>query len=1509
MSSEIDERVVQMKFDNSQFESKIAQTQSTLEKFKNALHLGDAAKNFDELDAASKRFSLAGLAEGVENISSKFTALGVVGVTTMATLASKAVDSGLQIAKALTIDPIADGYADYGRKLTSMQTIMNATGKGMDVVGGYFSQLDTYADKTIYNLDDMTGAFAKFTNAGVSMDKSVPAIKGIANMTALAGQDAGAASIAMYNLSQSIAGGFLTTTDYKSLNLANIATKEWKDQMIAGAVAAGTLKKTADGKFEIKGMKGVSTDAELFNDNLKEGWATTEVMMKVLGDYGDVNTAIGKKAQSAAQDVKSWGMMMETLSAGVGTGWTDTFEILVGNVEEAKKLFSPLTETIGGFLDEMSAARNDPLKEWKDLGGRTAAIEAIKNAFHALMGILTPIKQAFVDIFPPVTGKNLFEITKAIQNFTATLKPSDETMNNIKRTFKGVFAVLDIGRMIIMGVVGLFGKLFGSAAGASGGILNITAVIGDFLVSLRDAIKNGNGLTKFFEILGNVLKVPIDAIRSFIGWIGSLFGAVGKVDTSKVTGGIEQIKAKMEPLKAIGDKLSEIWRGLGDIFRHVMNFFAPMAKAIGDFMGDFGKHIGESLSNLKFNDILNLVNTGLLGGLVLMFKKFLGGGLIDQIKGIFVKDDGGDKGPSLMDRIKESIGGLTDTLKTMQTTLKATTLIIIAAAIALLTASVVALSKIDSNALAKALGAMAVMFTQLMIGMGILSKIAMGASAVKMGIIAGAMVLMAIAIRILASAVGKLSGLSWEELAKGLGSVMFLLLAIAGTTKLMQGGAKRMITTGIGIIAIAIAIRILAGAVKVFSGMSWKELAKGLGSVGILLGSLALFTRLVKVNKGAMTSAVGLILLGAALKIIASVVKDLGLLSVKELGKGLGSISAILGALAVFSRVVNPAQMISMGVSMVIIGAALKIIASAVKDMGSMSVKELIKGLGAVAIILGSIALFSNIVNPVQMLGVSVAMVIMGGALKILASVLKDLGGMSWDEIIRSLVVLGGSLLILAGAMAIMGMPPVLLGAVGIVAVSAAMMMLAPALKTLGTMSWDEIGRGLAMLASSLAILAIGGILIIPAAVGFAILGAAVMMLGTGMLLAGIGMTAFAAALVVLAGAGAVGTAVLIGLVQGLLGLIPFAMSQLGLGIIEFAKVIATGGPAIVMALNTVLLSLLEAIRLAIPAIFQTAVLLIMTLLQAIQTTAPAIISTLWGLIVLLVNTVVNGVPFFVDAGMRMLKGILDGIANNIGGIVDSATNIIVNFINGISNNLPKVTNAGADLVIKFVNSIADTIRTRSGEMGTAGGNLASAMIEGMVNGIGNGINRITESARNMASKAFEAAKDFLNINSPSKKFRDLGHSTGEGYMVGIDNYQGRVEKSSAALGEVAFKSLRSSMGKMKLGGGPNLNPTIKPVLDLSNIKRDSNQIGSMLKTPTLSVKGAYATASTLSSQQRANEEAAANSKTAVAEARYGDNITFIQNNNSPKALPAADIYRRTNSQIATLKRKKEEVS
>jgi hypothetical protein len=1487
--SSIDERVVQMKFDSAQFQKGVADTNSSLSSLKQGLNLDGAAKSLDGLHAAGSRFSLAGIASGVETLTSKFSALSVMGVTALVNITNQAVNAGIQLAKSLTIDPIADGYNDYQAKLTSVQTIMNATGKSIGVVDGYFKQLDTYADKTIYNLSDMTGAFAKFTNAGVGMDKSVPAIKGIANMTALAGQDAGAASIAMYNLSQSIAGGFLTTTDYKSLNLANIATKEWKDHMIQAATAAGKLEKVGD-KYHIAGTKAgaASTAAELFNDNLADGWASTEVMMKVLGDYGDTNTAIGKKAQAAAQDVKSWGMMMETLSAGVGTGWTDTFEIIFGNVEEAKKLFTPMTNVIGGMLDEMSKARNEPLAEWKKLGGRKILLDGLANAFTSLMQIVRPIKAAFQEIFPPVTGKNLLEITKQLKYFLDGLTPTRETIGQVKRIFKGLFAVLDIGKTILFGVFGVFKNLFREAGKGSSGFLEFAARIGDWLVKVRDSIKNGEGLVRFFMGLTNVLKVPIQLFQQFTGWVGKLFDGLNKVDTSGATAALGEIQKKLNPLQSAGEHIGKVWSGLGDILKNVWDFFAPLGTIIGDFFGEFTNKITDSAGKIDFNLVLDAINTGLFAGLILLVKKFFQGGFEDAA-------DGG----GIIDHIKGVFGGMTDTLDQMQNTLKSGTLLAIAAAIALLAGSAVALSSVDPGKLTAALGAMSVMFVQLLTAMSFFEKLNPNAGLKNMAAIGIGMMLLAIAIRILVESVEALGKLSWEELLKGLVGVTALLGGLAGAMKLMNGQSGKMVSTGIGLMFLAVAVKILASAVKDFADMDWQKMMQGLIGVGAVLGGLAIFTRLAKVSKGSMASSAGLILLGVALKIIASAVTDFANMNPSTIQQGLGSVGAILGLLGIFSRLVNPSGMVAMGVSMVIIGGALKILATALSDFGNIPWDVMGRGLvgiaGALLIIAGAMHLM-----PKNMILTAASLAIVAGSLKILAEVLKDMGGMSWEEIGKGLVVLAGSLLILAGAMYLMS--GAIVGAAALLIVVGALTLLVPVLQTLGGMSWETIGTGLGALAAVLGVLAVAGLVLGVLSPLFAAFGISLILIGAGALLAGVGLLAFSAGLTALAIAGAAGTAVLIGIVTQLLGLIPFAMTKLGEGVIAFAQVITNGTPAIAAAIMAVLDALLNIIN----------------------TMAPKIVSTLWNLVVLMTEALVRGIPYLVNAGMRLLIGILDGIGNNIGRIVTSVSNIIVNFLNALANNMPRIIQAGvnliikfiegirnaipqllqagADLILDFVNGLANTIRNNTQAMNDAGSNLAGAIIDGMTGGIAGGVKAVIDAAVNLGNSALQAAKDILGIKSPSREFKKVGAYAGEGLVLGITSFNGRVANAASNVGGSALKSLSKSLSNVSsiVPDNMDMSPTIRPVLDLSNIKKDSGLIGGMLGDTALAINGTYAKATVISNGQLANREAVTANSTVVP--TTGETFTFTQINNSPKALSRSEIYRRTNNQISVAK-------
>lgn len=386
MSKQIDERVVSMQFDNRNFEKNVSTTLSTLDKLKQKLNFTGSAKGLENIGTATKNIKMDGLAKGVETVRAKFSALEVMGVTALANIANSAVNAGKRMVKALTIDPVMDGFREYEMMLNTIQTTMAATGLTAKEVEKELEKLDIYADKTVYSTADMMNNLPKFTNAGVELSKAITAMIGIANATALAGGDASKASIAFYNLGQAIGTGYLTRMDYNSINNAGIATMEWKNQMVEAAIAAGTLKKAGDDLYKAGNSKKAFTLQQLFIDGLQEQWATTEVMMKVFGDYGDETTEIGKKSYSAAQDIKTFTMMMESLKASVGTGWKDTWQLIFGDLDGAKALWSGVYKFISKITDGMTKFRNTILE--------SAFTKGFTNLVDKVNSVTKPLNKA-----------------------------------------------------------------------------------------------------------------------------------------------------------------------------------------------------------------------------------------------------------------------------------------------------------------------------------------------------------------------------------------------------------------------------------------------------------------------------------------------------------------------------------------------------------------------------------------------------------------------------------------------------------------------------------------------------------------------------------------------------------------------------------------------------------------------------------------------------------------------------------------------------------------------------------------------------------------------------------------------------------------------------------------------------------------------------------------------------------------------------------------------------------
>lgn len=1325
--SSIESRVAQLKFDNSSFESGVQKTLASLQKLNTGLKLDGATKGLDSVGEAAKRFNLGRIADSVQNISSKFSAMGVIAATAIATITQKAIALGTQLAKTFTINPIMDGFHEYETNLNAIQTILSNTasaGTNLKDVNRALNELNHYSDQTIYNFSEMAKNIGTFTAAGVDLKTAVGSIKGIANLAALSGSNSQQASTAMYQLSQAISAGRVSLEDWNSVVNAGMGGTVFQRALAQTAESVGTLDK---GAVKLKGsMKNVTIGGKSFRESItakpgEKSWLTSDVLTKTLEQFtGDLSDAQlkaqgfnkeqikaiqsqAKMAKNAATQVKTFSQLMGTLSESAGSGWTQTWQYVFGDFDQARTLFTNVNNVLGGFISANANARNKVLKDWNALGGRTVIIKAIGNAFHALIQVLKPIRDAFRQIFPATTGKQLYDLSVSLLHFTETLKIGAATSDKLKRTFAGVFAVFGIGWEIIKLVASTFGELFSAVSGGSGSFLNVTAGLGDFLVRLHTAIKEGTGLKAFFIGLGRVLAYPIKALS----WLASILSSgFSNVDSKS----LDKLKSRLSPLGAVGNIIAQVWARMGKIMSSVWKTIQPLAGQVGKLFQKLSDTIQKAMGNGNYAQILDTINTGLLGGLVLILRKFMKSGL-----------GGINIGDGLFSSIKDAFGGLTDTLSTMQQQLKAGILIKIAAAIALLTVSVVALSMIDTNKLTKALAALAVMFTQLIVVMAIFAKATAGAGILKLPLLAAGLIALAIAIDILVLAVYALSRLNWEELAKGLLGVTVLIGALVLASRGMASGAKGMIASGAGLILLALGIKILASAVTDLAGLSWGEMAKGLVGVGALLAALGLFTKFASLDKGGLLTGAGIVLLATGIKILASALVDIASMSWVELAKGL----------------------VGMAVGLALMGAALALIPPT--------------------------SIFS-----------AAAVLVVATSLNILALAMNQLGGMSWEEIGKSLVVLAGSLTIIAVAMSFM--TTAIAGAAALLIISASLAVLTPVLIALGTMSWEGIAKGLTALAGAFVIIGLAGAILTPVVPTLLLLGAAIALLGLGMLAAGTGMLLFSVALTALSVSGAVASAALVGIITTLLGAVPKILDLIGQMLVGIAKVIIVAAPAIFQAGIVVITQFLKAIVFLGPKILSSAAQLLLSFLNVFVKYVPKLIQAGANLIVAIFNGVAKNLPRIISAATNVIVAFLNGLAKNLPRIVDAGVRLIIAFVNSLATSIrahsSELNAAGANLAQAIISGMGKGLLSGVGVIAAKASQVAHSALAAAKKVLG----------IHSPSKEFEKIGKYVNdgfvkgLNGNSSSVSDAFNKLKDYLKSAISNSSADVDRLTARL-------------------------------------------------------------------------------------------------------------------------------
>lgn len=1352
--SSIDERIVSAQFDNRHFEDNVQTTIKSLDKLKSGLNLDSSARSLSNLERVGNSFSLAGMSNGIDTLVSRFSNLGIVGITVLQDITNSALNAGKRIMSALTIDPVKSGLTEYETKMNSITTILtNTASKGttLDEVNKALAELNTYADKTIYNFAEMTRNIGTFTAAGIDLKTSTQSIKGIANLAAGSGSSAAQASTAMYQLSQALASGSVKLQDWNSVVNAGMG----------GELFQNALKDSAK-------ELGIFVNASVpFRESLKDGWLTSEVLTNTLSKFAEDESLL-----KAATQVKTFTQLLDTMKESVQSGWAVSWENIIGDKDTAAATFTAINDAFSSVVGASADARNAMLAFWNANGGRQALLEGLGHALTGISSILAPIEEGFRDIFPAMTGERLVELTKGFRDLMSGFKIGEDTSENLKRTFRGLFALIDIGKQAIFALGNGIGSIIKYVLPAGDGLLSFTGNVGDLLVALDNAIKSSDAFNSAIQKVGNFMKPIADGVKTAVTTIINAIRSFGNVDTSGLDSFSDRVKVRFEPFTKLGDLMSNVFSKIANVVKKLAPIFYKLSSIIGGEFNNLRESIVGALDNAEFNSIFDIVNGGLFAGILFGLKKFIGS-LTD------ITDGAG----GFLKHITGILDGVKGSLESYQSSLKANTLLKIAVAMGVLSMSLVALSLIDSDKLTSSLAAMTAMFADLFGSMAIFEKL-MGADGFKgMGKMTLALMGLSVAILILSVAMGNLAKLDWEGIDKGLTAVAVLSGILIGSAKLLEKNSGSLIRGSVGFVIFAGAILVLTSAVEKLGALDAGELAKGLVGVGVVAAELALFMKTTDMNKMGVTKGLGLLVLASAILVLASAVEKFSQLDSGSLIKGLSAVGIVLSELAVFVNLTGDSKrVITTAIGLTILGASMLIFASAIGKMGDLSWEQIGKGLVTMAGALGIITVAIDLM-PKGMIAKATGLVIIAGALVILSKALTTMGSMTWEEIARGLVTLAGALTIIAGALTFM--TSALPGAAALLVVAGALAILAPTLLLLGSMSLTEIGLGLIALAGAFAVIGIAGLVLAPITPILLALSVAVGLLGIGCLAVGAGLLAFSAGLTALAISGAAGSAALVLAVTSIVGLIPMVAEALAQGLINFIRVIGDGSIAIA----------------------DSTVKLVLAIVAGLSDTVPVVIDAVFKLLSQILKTMLDYVPTIVKTGMKIIIGFLKGISDNIQAVVETAIKVVVNFIKGVASQLPDIIQAGFDLMISFINGMADGIDKNTDLVLDAMGNLIMAMlgiggklvgrfidygkniVEGIINGITGMASKAIDAVKNLGASILDAAKNTLGIHSPSVLFKEMGDNLVKGMAIGIDDNSHKAVKSSENMAKNVSKA------------------------------------------------------------------------------------------------------------------------
>lgn len=1174
MSKLVDKRIVEMDFDNSRFEAGVKQSMSTIDKLKSNLDFSGISNSLNKSFGSVDTSVLSG---AVGTVTNKFSTMEIVAISAISNITNRVINLGIQMVKSLSIDNVAAGWSKYEENVKSVGTLLSQDGNTIEGVNTALSKLMWFTDQTSYSYTDMVSNISKFTAAGQNLEDSVQAMMGIANWAALSGQNASVASRAMYQLSQAMGQGVIKLQDWKSIQNANMDTQEFRQQVLDTAVAMGYLNKTIDGNYlttEKAAKAGLSFSKNQFTTTLSDGgWFTSDVLMATLSKYssavdqlysdvndpdknlstaaeaieayeqsikesGDKTAEFGLKAFRAAQEARTFTDAINATKDAVSSGWLSTFDKIFGSYDEAKKLWTDLADELWEVFASGGEKRNQILTAWKDLGGRDDIFAndeettgAFWNLFYAITSITNAIKEAWHDIFNfgetvEDAGNNIKSLTSRFKYFTAKLRLSEDSLNNLKNIFKGGFSILKAFVKILKSVFKGFKPLIDLITKNAGSVLKF---IGDFGAKTANLIST----TTIFDTISM-------SIANFLNTLLSFVKSLNVIENFKI-----KAKDLFEIFKTFGgttDNFSKILSGLKAALEIVLRFLLALYDPVKEYLLPIFKRLTNTLSNLmaKYGGVLVKL-LAYVGDCIVRFneytkvnKTFQNGiaKIVDFIKTIPSRLSGLipffekikyillsiwnviKKIPSAISSFVQQVTGKSvgEVFHTLAEKIKS--------AVSMIGKAIGEFANIDTSGIKKfdkettnRLSPLTSLFTgikKLFEGLWSVLKAVAPIFGQLLGLIGDALKYFG---NILTSTfTGKDSLFTIKELLSGafwagiIYYANYLLTAFASWSKafkeVVEGVAsvldsKAMMQYAEALKTFAIGILLIVASLILLASIEAEKLTKALAVIGIILvgimGIMKALSSMFSVSGGsfkdvikniatmsssarAMQSAATamLAIAGAALLLTFSV-KLLSELDRDKSITGLMTLTIILAELVVVSRLISQQEksmkkgikgMISLSVAVLLLSVSL----SKIAKMDMDSIKRGLIGLSGIVALCIIFAKASS--DTKKALTTATSMIIFATAMIIASVALKRLSSLSWEDIGKGVT----GLLVVAAIMASLGalskyMSRAIFVASSMVVMGVAFIEMALAMKILGSMSWDSIKRACVSLAAIAAVM------------------------------------------------------------------------------------------------------------------------------------------------------------------------------------------------------------------------------------------------------------------------------------------------------------------------------------------------------------------------------------------------------------------------------------------------------